>query len=391
MEEHPIPQNVTGFQFRLIGTMTVKQFAYVAAGAVAAVLIYYMPVVYIIKVVLIPFFALFGLALAFVPIEGRPMDAMTMYYFRALFAPNQYIYKKKGGRIAIASLTLHKNAHLPFGEGGKHQASQAKEKNLQTLLRSVREGKSQDDKLANKSRPIIISLEEEKPFQPLSFERAAEVVRKDHPKEATQDQKKKKDLLDQQIDTLKKALIEARTGVPYQTLSTPLSRAARKKIHEIEQQLQEVEQQKKQLEDEIIKLQQRLTKQKQPAERAIQKSTVRKIPLAIAQSVGLPKVSSPNLIAGIVKDARGNVLPNILIEIKDKDGNPVRAFKTNGLGQFVSATRLLNGTYHIELEDPRTQHKFDIIEIVANGTMLDPLEIISVDQREELRQSLFET
>lgn len=390
MEDHPIPQNVTGFQFRLIGTMTVKQFAYVAAGAVLAVLVYYMPLILFIKIVLVPFLVLFGLGLAFVPIEGRPMDAMAMYYFRALFSPNQYIYTKRGGRIAIASLTLHRTAHLPFETSEKRQATQAKEENLQTLLRSVREGRIEDDILAKKKRPIIISLEEEKPIQPISLKH--DIIHEDEEKNAGKnmagDQEKKKELLDREIDALKKALSEARTQiVPHQTSSTF---AARKKIHEIEQQLQEVEQQKKQLEDEIIKLQQRLTKQKRPTE-AIQRSSVRKIPFAIAQSVGLPKVSSPNLIAGIVKDSRGNVLPNILIEIRDKSGNPVRAFKTNGLGQFISATPLLNGTYHVELEDPRGSHKFDIIEIVANGTILDPLEILSVDQREELRKSLFET
>ncbi|EKD47460.1 MAG: hypothetical protein ACD_66C00049G0001, partial [uncultured bacterium] len=28
MEQHPVPQNVTGFQFKLIGDITLKQFAY---------------------------------------------------------------------------------------------------------------------------------------------------------------------------------------------------------------------------------------------------------------------------------------------------------------------------------------------------------------------------
>ncbi|MBI2034525.1 MAG: PrgI family protein [Candidatus Levybacteria bacterium] len=390
MEDHPIPQNVTGFQFRLIGTMTVKQFAYVAAGAVLAVLVYYMPILSFIKMVFVPFFILFGLGLAFVPIEGRPMDAMAMYYFRALFAPNQFIYRKRGGKIAIASLVLHKYVHLAFETSEKHQTSQAKEENLQTLLRSVREGKIEADSPVRKRRPIIISLEEEQAIQPAVFDKRATEEKRENQqeKEAAQDQEKKKELLDRQIDTLRRALNEARTqAVPHQASSTY---AARKKIHEIERQLQEIEQQKKQLEDDIIKLQQRLIKQKRP-EDIIQKSSVRRIPIAIAQSVGLPKVSSPNLIAGIVKDARGNVLPNILIEVRDKEGNPVRAFKTNGLGQFVSATPLLNGIYHIDLEDPRGQHRFDTIEVVASGTILDPFEILSVDQREELRKSLFET
>lgn len=110
----------------------------------------------------------------------------------------------------------------------------------------------------------------------------------------------------------------------------------------------------------------------------------------MATAVGTPFVPDvPNLITGIIKDSRGNVLPNILIEVKDKDGNPVRAFKTNPLGQFASATPLLSGTYTISFEDPQGKHSFDAVEITANGEVLLPFEIISIDARERLRQELF--
>jgi len=90
-----------------------------------------------------------------------------------------------------------------------------------------------------------------------------------------------------------------------------------------------------------------------------------------------------------VKDSRGNVLPNILIEVKDNNNNPVRAFKTNALGQFASATPLLNGTYTVTFEDSAKVHTFDIVEIVAKGEIMQPIEIISLDKREELRKELF--
>ncbi len=98
---------------------------------------------------------------------------------------------------------------------------------------------------------------------------------------------------------------------------------------------------------------------------------------------------TPNVISGIVKDPRGNVLPGILIEIKDQGGNPVRAFKTNALGQFASATPLSINTYTLELEDPNKKHTFEAARIVADGTILSPIEIISHDGREELRKALF--
>jgi hypothetical protein len=117
---------------------------------------------------------------------------------------------------------------------------------------------------------------------------------------------------------------------------------------------------------------------------------VRSIPQNMAKSVGLPITPEyPNIITGIVKDPRGNSLANILVEVKDNQANAVRAFKTNALGQFASATPLTNGDFTIEFEDPRGQNKFDKIGFSAVGEIILPIEIISVDTREELRRSLF--
>jgi hypothetical protein len=117
---------------------------------------------------------------------------------------------------------------------------------------------------------------------------------------------------------------------------------------------------------------------------------VRNVPQNMGKSVGLPIAPEfPNVITGIIKDPRGNPLPNILVEVKDADGNAVRAFKTNALGQFASATSLANGDYTIEFEDPAAQNKFDTVGFKANGEIILPIEVISVDTREELRRSLF--
>jgi hypothetical protein len=105
--------------------------------------------------------------------------------------------------------------------------------------------------------------------------------------------------------------------------------------------------------------------------------------------MGLLAPDEPNIVSGVVKDPRGNVLPNILVEIKDKADNPVRAFKTNALGNFASATALAPGTYTITLEDPRKQQTFDEIKITAANQIILPIEIISYDKREQLRKELF--
>src|SRR4051812_35646257 len=98
MENHPIPQDITGFQFKLVGKMTVRQFIYVGTGVLLAWLVYFIlkfPLLLSLPLALI--FSLGGVALAFLPIDGRPLDVMLGNFLKAVFAPTQYIYDKKGG------------------------------------------------------------------------------------------------------------------------------------------------------------------------------------------------------------------------------------------------------------------------------------------------------
>src|SRR3989344_6833227 len=103
MENHPIPQDVTGFQFKLIGNMTVKQFAYLAVGVVLAWVCLQFPVYFIIKFPISAFFGILGASLAFLPVEGRPLDAMISHFIKALFSPTQFVYQKTGGRLYFPS------------------------------------------------------------------------------------------------------------------------------------------------------------------------------------------------------------------------------------------------------------------------------------------------
>src|SRR4029079_10746603 len=112
---------------------------------------------------------------------------------------------------------------------------------------------------------------------------------------------------------------------------------------------------------------------------------VTSIPASMAKSAGFEAVPEfPNLLTGIIKDARGNPLSNILVEVKDEEGNAVRAFKTNALGRFASATALTSGKYTISFEDPKSQQRFDEVAFEAKGEIINPIEVISVDNREEL-------
>ena len=92
MEQHPVPQNVTTFQFRLIGDMTLKQFGYLIGGAIAAYIIFKLPLPFFFTWPLTVCTAVLGFGLAFVPIEERPMDVWVLSFIKNMYSPTQYIW-----------------------------------------------------------------------------------------------------------------------------------------------------------------------------------------------------------------------------------------------------------------------------------------------------------
>ncbi len=393
---HPIPQDVTGFQFRLIGNMTVKQFAYIATGGILAVLTYYAPVFFLFKAILIPIFGGTGLALAFLPIEGRPVDLMLSKFIQDVFSPTQYIYQKTGGALALSSLNIHppqKKGHEKKGI----QKNMNKQAQLTNFLHDLSSHKSRIDEredvylnslFTTGATPQIISMEDEirksAGIELTPFELSGG-------KQGAQNDNENSEL-EKEARAIKKELEQARQQEAQLENASQSTEETHEHVNELERELGDIMTQKEQLEQGIIETQEKAKDIKKVLAPPPPTGTmnVHAIPIDQATLIGLPNVPDvPNIIIGIIKDSRGNVLPNILVEIKDREDNPVRAFKTNGLGQFASATKLTDGEYSIHFEDPKGKHKFDTISITANNTIMLPLEIISVDAREELRKELF--
>jgi hypothetical protein len=338
MENHPIPQDVTGFQFKLIGNMTVKQFAYLATGIIFAAILWQLPVNFLIKFPFCAFCAILGIGLAYFPISGRPMDLMIGNYIKALFSPTQFVYEKVGGQIYFPN-----NAPVTIAKNAKQYAN-----NLNPFPK---------DKLK-----IYLESLDSKP----------------------------KNKVDQKENSFLMSVSNLTTNeIPAQQMAMPslnVQQFVAQPPIKIVQPISPKPQQSEHIQPTILS-----AKIEPPVEKQQVKITapVSKVLRRAAGTLSAP--DSPNLITGIAKDARGNALPNILVEIKDKEGSPVRAFRTNEFGRFASATPLTNGTYTIELEDPKTQNKFEKIIVNVTGQIILPIEAVSVDAREELRKSLFST
>ena len=394
VESHPIPQDVTGFQFKIIGDMTIKQFAYLMVSVFLGWVFYQLPIIGFIKLPLALGIGGIGPALAFLPLEGRPMDLMILKFIEAFFKPTRFIYQKTGGGTWLSTVT----AQLPIGHKEKAQAQSSIliDKNyplplpkIQTAPPIIQEQIPSPRIVSMYSSPTTSQREmpdgtsQSEPPKPI-------------PNTVAEIQRDKNDALKKRVLELEKDLEATRKEKTELERKQNTTSPQQQESIGIEKQLLGITAQKEALTKQLIALQQKLDMQKNnvfaPTMATVKTQTqnVKQIPKGMGKNIGLPITPEfPNIITGIIKDPRGNPLGNMLVEVKDKEGNPVRAFKTNGLGQFISATALANGEYTILFEDPKGQNKFDAIGFKASGEVILPIEVTSIDEREELRKSLF--
>jgi len=391
MDNHPIPQDITGFQFKLIGDMTIKQFAYLATGSVFAYIVFSLPIFFLIKIPLTSLFVVFGISFAFLSIGGRPVDVMITNYIRATFNPTQYVYQQQAYATnmpvaPVQNIPDRVSSPSPIAQMVTPVQNKLDKKEfdffkmLSQMLTPAQSSKAFEPPKQNVSPHLITSEEEKKKEQKVTEPRPDE-------KQELEDLKNKQ--LDSETQNLEQELKVAKLEET-KDLGTPSYETAHQKVLEIEKLLNETLLQKQNLERELLALKKQLAQQSKNFYTPTETPNVRTLGEDSAKSAGIPDAPEyPNLISGIIKDPRGNPLPNILVEVKDQEGNPVRAFKTSGLGNFSASTPLVNGTYTIEFDDPKGENKFDAIQFTADGNLILPLEVISVDKREELRRSLF--
>lgn len=95
MEAHSVPRQITTFEFKLIGFLTLKQFIYMLFTTGIAIIFYYGVQIPILNIFLAGLVVAGGIALAFLPINERPMDVWIRNFFKKLMSASQYYYIKK--------------------------------------------------------------------------------------------------------------------------------------------------------------------------------------------------------------------------------------------------------------------------------------------------------
>jgi hypothetical protein len=95
MEQHPIPQQISSYEFKLVGDMTLKQFLKAGGGIILAILINSTGLMVLAKWPLMLLFGGGGLLLAFMPFEDRPLEVWLFSFIKSIYSPTIYTYQRK--------------------------------------------------------------------------------------------------------------------------------------------------------------------------------------------------------------------------------------------------------------------------------------------------------
>lgn len=486
MEQHPVPQNVTTFQFRLIGDMTLKQFGYLCGGAILAFVAYKLPMPFIITWPLTMAFAFLGIGFAFIPIEERPMDVWVFSFFKSVYSPTQYLWSRDAPSakakvvspqpppqkptpsvpiaaaapvtatpvtaapvpIAAPSISPTVPVTVPEVAGKGHpippplptdvpkiitprpEPQQAKAAVLSGLFQSSpvaapppTSPPSVHSHVVSKHHGTSLFAQ----FWAWLFPKPPISIPNTHPLQGT------KPVIQthavpipsvtglhtpvatpstpvlQTVTESSKPLIDplahekmARMEVNIANLEAKLktSTSAEDRVLELQKQLTELLEQKTKTDDELASIKRSMLTKPEPSAPPTPGTPTKTGSVNVittqegAIKAGLPRLTSfPNVITGRVKDDEGNLLPGILVTVTNTDGVPMRALKTNKLGQFAASTPLASGTYYVEIEDPRARFTFSRVQITLSGGVVPILEILAKSEkvlaREKLTKEIF--
>lgn len=332
MQQHPIPQNVTQYQFRLVGDMTLKQFLELAGGGLLAYLFFASNLIFIIKWPLVILSILLGAGLAFFPVEDRPLDQWIINFVKAIYAPTRFIWQKtnKIPRLFLFEAhapdvvnTITKTIKAPNLSSQSTQASDLSEVES-TKISSL------DSLFKSLPSPQPESRSTAKP-ENISVSKPTIAIRKLKP-----------------LSTLSTSDLHVPASAP-----TPVAKTVVPQPENMSTAKPE---------NNVI-----FTAPSAPSTNThTSQTTLKHITLPAS-----PK--QPNFVTGVVVDQNEKLVENAIIQIVSDDGIPQRAMKTNSLGQFYTSTPLRPGTYVIELDKPGLT--FTPQQLIVNDTVLSPIEL----------------
>lgn len=356
MQEHPVPQNVTQFEFKLVGDMTIKQFGYLGGGLGLAYLTFVSMAAKLpfVAYPLMVIFALIGAALAFLPFQDRPLDHWMKAFLGAVMAPTKASFRSS----MLATTDPAFDNRLKEFLREKEPSETPPPKPASWSLSAAQSAPATQTMVAPVMPVVQSVVTDQKPVEAQENKDLKQVV----------EYAEKAQTLQNQIVNAEKELEEIRTkaSAPNQD-----PKVIAVQFQNVLTRLDGFNKQAKVMSDELA----RLTNSGGGVEifqaQAVSSPTVRIQAKNLENYASLTSVA--NIINGVVYDANNNYLVGVIVVAHDKDNLPVRALKTNKLGQFLAATPLPNGTYTLTFE--KDNLIFDTVEIELTGSILPALKV----------------
>lgn len=407
--------------------MTIRQFLYLAAGVLLAYVFWQLDLPVIIKGILSGSAAAAGFAFAFMPIEERPLERWLTSFLKSIYRPTQFLWKKNAPPPEILITDPIRPILTNSATVLKKEQTAAKvEEYLASLKPQTQVANDLDKKedlflnqtLAAFQTPVvppIVRHAESAGWPSLASAPIKEPILKQAMPAGRQVQN---DVVAPTIPTPDPLIIEAAPPSPPPSEENLLEQKIKnvvsqletweKKLNdqslsksefiEIQAQMAYLLKEKERLTRELVKLR-KFKMQKMSINNRLkdleEKSNYAFRPPAGKTQMFPRDTTFPNTPSGVVKTQTGNLLPGILVEIRNPEGLPVRALKTGALGQFTVTTSLPNGQYTIYLEDPQKSYYFDLVALSVTGKVIPPLEIFAKtkrdQEREELSKKIFNT
>jgi len=361
MREHPIPQDITNYKFHIVGNMTLKQFVEIAAGVVLAVMLNVTNLPNPIKYVLMFVAFISGAAIAFVPIEERPLDHWITTFLKIMYKPTKFFWKRTPKIPDAFTFKLNDESTSLINEV---DLSPARKKRIHDYLES----------LTIDEDPYAWNDHEQ--------DRMDSILQTFHTVDVVE------------ID-IKQTNQKPNLGVRVRDLSTPYQQAPisdsnqQPEVHELAipgQEAVKIEHNMDNInggdiaegvitsEDNYMANDSSfLTSDQQQVNQPFDYEAT-----AISHNADLPfptRPTEPNKIVGMVLTPDNKLVTNAIVDIKDMNGSIVRAIKTNMLGQFFVTTPLSNGDYLIDVD--AQNNTFNTHQLALRGKVVDPVEIRS--------------
>ncbi len=354
MQEHLIPQDISNYQFHLIGELDLKQFSEIMLGIILAVVIYQFNWPAYIKWPIMISFAGLGLIAAFFPIAGQPLSHWLKVLFKNLYAPTKFYWHKDNQIPSYFNYELS-DSHRDFLESvTTFNASPVKKHKALDYFHTLEKNKAEEDKLEI--------------FNSSNLNQVAQKLQPEIKKTTTEPATIKKLIIKPQVKTSQSQRVRQIITPSQKTLDSFLKNSNIFQPTTITDKITSVNQPKSNL--------------YWPTNNAASKSTpIINQPDSINQ--GIPKIlPKPNLstektpnLSGIVVDQNNKPLADVLISVKDTNNNLKTIIKTNQLGQFYYQSPLHPDNYILSPQKDNYQFNEELINIDDQG--IAPLLLIT--------------